>query len=367
MGEDDRTMSATHSLLLAGDMLPVRRFFDAEVTSSLFLEVCERVQAADIAVGTLDLVLTTRGAPAEKLMALRVDPSVASDLREMGFDVLSIATNHAMDYGAVGLADTLDAADRAGIALVGAGSDIDAATAPFTIKSPKGSVAILAWSCLLPTGSSASSERPGVAPLHVHVSYELDSYIQMEEPTYPPTIRSLVADPDIDSARAIVAAVKSATDLVVLLVHWGVGDSEELSEYQQPLAHALVDAGVDLVVGSHPHCVHGIEIYRGRPILYSLGTLIEQIDRQNLPLDLQKFMERTSADSYLATYEAVDGDNYELSILPITRGPDGLPALARGTAFDRIAVQLARLSKQFGTRFKSDADVIKLIPQGRDE
>jgi poly-gamma-glutamate capsule biosynthesis protein CapA/YwtB (metallophosphatase superfamily) len=336
----------TATLLVTGDMLPMRTPI---ADGAAFREVCERVRSADLALGTLDMSLTTRGYPVEKIVAVRTAPRVAHELHEMGFDVMSLANNHAMDYGEVGLFDTLAALRAVGIACVGAERDVGAASAPVIRTLNRSRIALFGWSCLLPTGASASPERPGVAPLHVQVSYEIDPYVQMEEPTFPPTIRSRVDEADLRAAIGRIEAARDDCDFVVVLVHWGVGDSDELSEYQRPLAHALVDAGADLVVGSHPHCVHGIELYRDRAILYSPGTLIDQLPRDGVSPDVADFMTRMSPDAYVASADVESDGTYALRITPVTQAPDGSPVIARGEACERIAARLTRMSLALGT------------------
>jgi poly-gamma-glutamate capsule biosynthesis protein CapA/YwtB (metallophosphatase superfamily) len=335
------------SLVAVGDIIPSRRLFQTSRTG--FAEVVDLVSRADAAVANLDTALTLRGAPREKLINVRADPAIAPDLRQMGFDVISVANNHSMDYGDVGIADTVEALESADLLHVGAGADLAAATAPAIFEANGWRVGVLGWTCVLPTGAAAAPERPGQAPLHVHVSYEVNPYLVMEEPTTVPTVRTRVDDADLEAARATIGGLRSQVDLVVALLHWGGGLSDELAEYQRPLGHALVDAGADVVVGSHPHRVLGVERYRGKTIFYSPGTLIEQLSREGLAPEVAPVFALLSPDSFVALLDFSNGD-CSIRIKPTTLGDDGVPELATGEAFDRIAERIVRMSAQLDTR-----------------
>ena len=312
--------------------------------------VADLLGGADLAVGNLDTALTVRGYPREKLINVRADGSVvAPELARVGFDVLSVANNHSTDFGAVGLFDTLDALAGAGVRAVGGGADLAAAVAPAIVDAAGWRVGVSAWTAVLPTGAAAGASRPGLAPLHVRTAYEVDPYLLMEEPATVPTVRSSVAPEDLARACSAVGALREETDFVVVLVHWGGGLSEGLAEYQRPLAHALLDAGADLIVGSHPHRVLGVERYGGKAILYSGGTLIDQLDRSTVADELQGIFELVSPDSLVATVRVSPEGGYELRLTPTTMGEGGVAVVASGEAFERIASRVARLSADLDT------------------
>ena len=146
-----------------GDVMPAGPLGSGPVVSLL--------DGADVTVGNLDTALTVRGYPREKLINLRADPSVvAPELARMGFDVLSVANNHATDFGSVGLFDTLDALAGAGVRAVGGGADLETACAPAIVSSGGWRVGVSAWTAVLPTGAAAGASRPGLAPLHVRTA-----------------------------------------------------------------------------------------------------------------------------------------------------------------------------------------------------
>ena len=345
------------SLVVVGDVIPTRRLFPAE--SSRFGGVVDLVSGAGVAVANLDSALTNRGAPREKLINVRADPAIAPDLRQMGFDVVSVANNHSMDYGDVGIADTLAALESADLLHVGAGANLVAATAPAIVKADGWRVGVLGWTCVLPTGAAAGPERPGQAPLHIHVSYEVNPYLVMEEPTTPPTVRTRVDEADLEAAVRSIGELREQVDFVVALVHWGGGLTDELAEYQRPLGRALIDSGADVVVGSHPHRVLGIERHAGKAIFYSPGTLIEQLSREGLPPDVAPVFALLSPDSFVATLEISSGGDYAVRIRPTTLNGDGVPELAAGDASDRIAERIMHMSAELGTEVEvNDGELV---------
>jgi poly-gamma-glutamate synthesis protein (capsule biosynthesis protein) len=335
------------TLAVVGDVIPTRPLFPGPEG---FGRVVELLAEADLALGNLDIPLTTRGYPREKLITARADPEiVAPDLARMGFDVLSVANNHATDYGEAGLFDTLAALESAGVRPVGGGETLAAATGPAVVEANGWRVGVSAWTCVLPTGAAASEQRPGLAPLHVRTSYEVDPYLLMEEPATPPTVRSWVDEADLDRARRTIAELRPRVDFVVVLVHWGGGLSDSLAEYQGPLGRALLDAGADVVVGSHPHRVLGVERHGGKAILYSAGTLVEQLDRDAVAPELRPTFELLSPDSFVGRLDVEPGGAYSLRITPTTIERDGAASVAEGAVFERIADRLVRMSAELGT------------------
>jgi poly-gamma-glutamate capsule biosynthesis protein CapA/YwtB (metallophosphatase superfamily) len=315
-------------------------------------QTVELFAGTDVSVGNLDSVLSHRGYPREKLITLRREPAVAEDLARIGFDVISVANNHATDYGEVGLQDTIEALESAGVKAVGGGEDLHEATAPVIVEASGWRVGVTAWTACLPTGAAAAPDRPGVAPLHVHTSYEVNPLLLMEEPATVPTVRSHVDELDLDAAREVLSQLGTEADFVVVLVHWGGGLSEGLAEYQRPLGRALIDAGADVVVGAHPHRVLGIERYEGKAIIYSGGTLIDQMDRSIVPAELRPILEMVSPDSFVVTLDIAPDRSYALRVTPVTVDGDGVPLPATGEAFDRIADRLVALSAELDTEVR---------------
>lgn len=238
--------------------------------------------AQALAFGNLEIPLTARGAPADKPVAFRGDPAGAAALREMGFDVLSLANNHALDYGPEGLRDTMAGLEEAGVAHVGAG--VDAASLRAELREVGGTtVALLALCSAMPRGYAAGDRRLGVAPLRAHQSIYVDGALFDEQPGTAPKVMTWPFEDDLARAEATIAALKrDGVDVVALAVHWGVPPmwmspyQGELADYQRPMAERLVAAGADVLFGHHPHVPHSWSWIDGRPVFWSLGNFLFQ-------------------------------------------------------------------------------------------
>ena len=228
--------------------------------------------------GNLELPLTSRGTPADKPVALRGPPDGAGALRSMGFDLVSLANNHALDYGPQGLRDTMAALDAAGVTHVGAGVGKQAYRAE--IRTLGGArVAFVAFSSTLPRGWAAAVDRLGVAPLRVHQSVYLDGALQDEQPGTALKVSTWPDEPDLRRAADVVEGLKrEGCDLVIAALHWGVPPmwlapyQGALADYQRPMAERLIHAGCDAIVGHHAHVPLPHEFVDGVPVCYSLGN-----------------------------------------------------------------------------------------------
>src|SRR3712207_6343854 len=140
-----------------------------------FREALARLAAADLAVGNLEVPLSRRGSKVLKHSNLRADPERIADVRAMGFDAVSLANNHLMDYGPQALLDTLAACDGVGGGRCGAGTTLEEALAPGWLEARGRRLALLSVSCTLPPGCEATETDPGIAPLRVVMSFETDT------------------------------------------------------------------------------------------------------------------------------------------------------------------------------------------------
>lgn len=238
-------------LLFAGDVMPgnmVRNnYMSFGLDGILTKELQEELQQADASIINQEFPFSNRGTPAqEKEYTFRIHPSFVSILTELGVDAVSLANNHALDYGKEALTDTFETLEEAGIPYAGAGETRDRAAQPVYLECQGKTVGLLAASRVIPEISwNVENQQPGM----------LCTY---------------------DSA-ALTEAIKQARpncDFLAVYVHWGVEKQEHPEEYQRGLAQTYIDAGADLVVGSHPHVPQGIEYYQGKPIVYSLGNFI---------------------------------------------------------------------------------------------
>jgi hypothetical protein len=273
------------------------------------------LRGGDITFGQLEEPLSNRGA--RQLFAGLGGPrwdgppldagASARLLRDHGFDVMSFAGNHTMDRSEESLSDTLDAARAAGIGLVGAGTDIEAARAP-VIRAVHGTrVGFLGYASVLPGGYAAGPGRPGVAPLRASTYYQQVDW----QPGTAPRVVTVPEPADLAALSADIAALRPLVDVLVVSVHWGVHfEPGTIADYQYACAHAAVDAGADAVLGHHAHILKAVEVYRGKPVIYSLNNFLLRprgddgawLSPANTPSDQQKsVMARLTIEQGLIT------------------------------------------------------------------
>lgn len=226
-----------------------------EMFQYAFKELQARLRSADLAVVNLECPFTERGEKIPKNFNFRARPELASALLAGGVGAVSIANNHMMDYGPIGLLDTLETLDRAKLAHFGAGRTLSEARRPAILERRGIRLALLGYFFLgdhniEPVEVNATESTPGVAGHHA------DLRVMMR------------------MLREDVAAARSQADLVIPFFHWGREGNHLPETYQVELAHLAIDSGAAAVVGSHPHVLQGIELYRGAPIVYSLGNLV---------------------------------------------------------------------------------------------
>ncbi len=208
-------------------------------------EVLEIMRSASITMANNEFTFTKRGAPVpNKKYTFRSNPDNVSIYHEMGVDIVGMANNHAFDYGPDSLTDTIATLDKAGIAHVGAGNDLDEAKAPYFYISNGYKIAIVAGSNIDPNCTrGATADQSGVFQIF-----------------------------DMSSMLNEITAAKEQADYVIVYVHWGYENKTGISTSQNSYGKAFVDAGADLVVGMHSHCMQGVEYYKGKLIVYSLGN-----------------------------------------------------------------------------------------------
>jgi poly-gamma-glutamate synthesis protein (capsule biosynthesis protein) len=259
----------------------------AEGPSAPFAALSASLTQADILVGNLECVITERGAPQPKAYVFAAPAAAVQSLALAGFDVVGLANNHSLDYGADGLLDMLPRLSQAGIAVVGAGPDAAAARAPAIIERNGVRVAFLAYVDVPVEGRTGFDTRRWIAG---------------------PDMPGLAwADPG--EIAADVAAARASADVVVVLLHFGLEGRPQVTAEQETLARGAIDAGAALVLGAHPHVLQPVEQYGGGFIAYSLGNFV--FDGFDLPANYTAiFSARLTprgVDSYDWVPAVVDG------------------------------------------------------------
>ena len=216
-------------------------------------------QRPDLRLINLETAITRSETFEAKGINYRMSPDNLPCLTAAGIDVCTLANNHMLDWGRAGLADTLDLLRRTGIKTAGAGATIDDARAPASIRfGDRGRVLVFAAaleSSGVPAGWAAGVKRPGLWWFK-----DLSSTA-------------------LDSVREQVRAFKQAGDIAILSLHWGENWGYEITEREIAFARALVDeASIDIVHGHSSHHPKAIEIYKGRPIFYGCGDLLNDYE-----------------------------------------------------------------------------------------
>jgi poly-gamma-glutamate synthesis protein (capsule biosynthesis protein) len=396
-----------------------------------FAPVGKIVHNADVAFGNfegtaLDLARTPAIPQAEFGGVWIIGtPAVAKDLKAIGFDVMSRANNHATDWGLEGMRQTNRALDEAGIVHAGAAEHRAAARAARYFDTDKGRVGLISIaSTFTPLSRSAppagqAPGRPGVNALRTTryslvTQDELRALRKIRDEQPPGSIRlpekeppdelelfgvrykvgdhrgfSYTMDP-VDEREILksIRAAKQASDFVIVTIHahepgnW----SQQPADFLPTLAREAIDGGADEFIGHGPHQVRGVEVYHGKPIFYSLGNFIFQLDLlEPVASDLYEQYKMDQATTTDAEFDAMwnqrifggeiwyqsvvttsrfeKGRLAEIRLQPVdlnyvARGADrGVPRLAAPEVARAILERLQRLSRPFGTTISIEDDV----------
>lgn len=350
-----------------GDCAPYREDLD-----SSFRHVSGLFNNGDLVFCQLESVLSLQGTPAAQTrMPCSSRPEVASALKRAGFDVVSFASNHSLDYGREAFRETLESIRNAGLYLTGAGEDEETA-AKFPVIDCEGTkVAVLGYNSILPQDFWAQEKRPGCNPARGITAY---IPIEHDQPGTPCRIYSFPHPDDLDKMIRQIKAAKKAADIVIMSIHWGIHFKEaEIADYQKYYAHFAIDNGVDLVLGHHAHILKPVEIYKGKAIFYSLGNFaMEEVtdmlrDQATLNQDMltsKKHREMTAIssgfnttkrsfpmDCYLtmiAKWTVKDKKIQRVSYLPAYLPEDGAPYILypEDTLFAEVNDYMKRITEK---------------------
>lgn len=257
-------MSNELLLYAVGDVAPSRKDPD-----TLFDNVRAELTKSDIAFCQLEINMTERGSRLPQCRHTdRTPPSSAHALKRAGFSVVSWAGNHCMDWGREGFFDTIDALKAAQLKVVGAGATISQAREPVIVESKGQRVAFLAYSSILPMCYWAEENRPGCAPMRAWTLYE---QIEHDQPGTPCRIHTFANRDDLAALQDDIRKAKQQADVVMVSLHWGIHFVPAvIAQYQPEVGRAAIDAGADVILGHHAHILKGVEIYKNKPIIYSL-------------------------------------------------------------------------------------------------
>ena len=303
----DRHVHGVHATAHAATSIPLETSPELEQWDYPFRGIADELRSSDVVFANLECPLSVRGRRMSNDVTYSADPAFAAAMAAAGIRVVSFANNHCFDFGEVAFHDTLAALKANGIAVAGAGASLEEARQPAVVEAGGVRIAFLGYSMIGPDAIYATDDECGVAPLN-----------------------PMMVGQD-------VARIRADVDLVALSLHWGVEARPIPWPRLVDLAHDFVDCGVDVILGHHPHVPGSIEVYRGRPIFYSLGNFIFGHDHANW------------GDNMLVRLHVDDRRLSQVEILPV-RGRYQ-PAVVDGDAAAAFHRQLTAVSHLFGTRF----------------
>lgn len=203
------------------------------------------LKTADYNLGNLECAISTKGAAdPEKPWSFRAHPKTVSVLKNK-FHAVTVANNHSGDYGTDAFLETMEVLKNADLKFFGGGKNLKEAHAPLIVDVKGIKIAFLGYNEFKPRSFEAGPEWPGIA-------WSEDDQVLF----------------DIKEAR------KMKVDLVIPFMHWGWESEQKPSDRQWALAKKMIDAGADAVIGSHPHVTQGADLYKNKPIIWSLGNFV---------------------------------------------------------------------------------------------
>ncbi len=417
---------------LTGDSIITRKI--SVYREPAFLRLIELIRGADAAFTNLEMLFHDYEPYAMNESGgtyMRADPALAAELVWAGFDMVSRANNHAGDYGVLGMRLTTQHVAKTGLVQAGVGESLPEAREAKYLETRKARVALVSAASTFSDSSRAGRTRgdvpprPGLNPLRFTTTYVVPRErleglrgtlkdLGMRAPDSGDSltafgarflvgenaeIRTAPLQEDLDETAAAVRNASRLADytIVAFHTHESAGQRPVPPQFLVTFCHAMVDAGADMLVGSGPHALRGIEIYKGKPILYSLGDFIFENDTllrlpsENYdPLGLgantgvADFNDRRYSNDTRGfpadreIWEAVvavprwKGKGLsDLTLYPITLGfgqprtVRGRPLIAEGELARKIIGDVIERSKRFGTAVAFENGVGRVVLDGR--
>lgn len=423
------------TLALTGDAILTRALQPYEEPE--YLELRNLVAGATAAFTNLEVLFHDYESDAIPAAAsggtyMRAEPRLAHDLAWFGFDLVSRANNHAMDFGVGGMRATTRAVEAAGLVHAGVGESLALARAPAYLDTPGGRVALISVASTFPDPMRAGEQRPdmrgrpGLSPLRYRTRHVLpaaryeglrdalaavrgryraaedslafggDWFVRGDAAATGPRTETRADPRDLAALVARVREARRQADRVLVTshTHESGGRREVPADFLVEAARAAIDAGADAVAGHGPHVLRGVEMYRGRPIFYSLGDFIfqnETVARQPsdnyeafglgpdaLPGEFQDVRIEAMGGGFpadpaywqsaLAVVEFRAGELAEIRLHPVTLGHGldrpqrGRPVLARGEEARGILERLRELSEPFGVTIEIEGEMGRIAP-----
>lgn len=272
---------------------------------------------AEFVVANLETSVATGGTPEDKQFVFRAEPRTLEGLAAAGVDLVTLANNHSLDYGADALLETLEHLDRYGVLRVGAGATEPAAYAPVIVEFGELSIGFIGVSRVYPYAHwRATASRPGLASGY---DYALDNVLE------------------------VVDAIRPTVDALFVLVHWGSELADQPRQIDLIFAQALLDHDVSGIIGHHPHVLQGFQFApaTGQLVAWSLGNFV-----------FRSFREVSRPTAVLFVDVASDGRITDARVEPMYI--DDLRPRPAGEQTADVLRRIRRLSASFGTSVADD-------------
>lgn len=350
-----------------------------ENPDSIFDGVRDVLRTGDLVFGQLEPCLASVGSPAcQCRLPMRGDPAGAGAIRRAGYQVMSFATNHCMDWGREAFYQTIRVLRQEEMQVIGVGRNLAEARQPVIVERDGMKIGFLGYNTILPQDYWATPDRPGCAPMRGLTVYQP---IEHDQPGTPCRIFTFPHPDDLQNLLADVKALRPQVDVLALSIHWGIHFVPAvLADYQRMVAHAAIDAGVDVVLGHHTHILKPIEVYKGKVIFYSMANFAldppqafaENLDQQSqhqeimkLNPDWKKSTKKMPEDSYktiLARLVLQNGGIKRVEFLPVQLDEDSNPQVVgpEEPAFGEIVQYMRDITadQKISTRFRIQGDAV---------
>ena len=428
----------THTFVATGDSIITRRVADRK--DKPFLDMVELIRGADSAFTNLEIVtpkepwIPNTGPLGSNLGS---PPFILDELKWMGFNLYGAANNHSIDFTFVGLVDTMEALKERDLVYAGAGMTLGEARKPAYFDTPAGRVGLVACASTFDESAQAAASRsdvggrPGLSPMRFETEYVVNSeqlaalgnidqalgtdavtsrWREIFDNPNPEAYKFLGSDfvegetprvsthskeSDLEQIADAISEARQHADLVVATIHAHEGqngdlNTQDIADFIVPMARRWIDAGADIFVGHGPHTLRALEIYKGKPIFYSLGNFFftsstnprngaEVYEKQGLPPSATpEDLKKATLTDEEGNYKHMNGDpQFWRAVMPICRfegrelvdielhpvelGFDlpederGVPVLADSEVGAMILQNLQELSAPFGTELKIES------------
>jgi len=307
----------SYSLLFTGDILIANEltgYMKKKGVDYPFRKIRNQLKKYDLVFGNLETPIAKTGIPVRnKPYVFSLDPRYKNVFKNIRLNAVFLANNHILDYGVEGMRETIRHLKSMGIRYSGAGENISAARRPVAFHVGTSEILVFSYCRRPPVNFFAGKETPGTAPLYL-------KYI-----------------------REDIARYRHRNAVIIISLHWGIEQTSRPQKYQRGLARLIIDAGAHAVIGHHPHWPQGVEVYKKRPVIYSLGNFVNG------------YYNKVEKDNIFASLHFRGTTLKRLEILPVAGKNKKInfqPSVMKGKAAAMHLKNIQKLSAELNTRLK---------------